>query len=321
MPAARPRPFADDSFWNQPIAADAPADPDSGRLIALLRRQVRRGAFHCNLDYWTIPVYEVDETTPLRRVWQRHIRPGESYLDKPFRMSPGFGMDVPIPDEAVPSREADAHLALIDRRRGLVWDMWGVMRREDSEWESFTGMRYALDGSGVFDPAQFPICDGETIHAYGPSRAPGVPAIAGLIMRDEVVAGEIPHRIAAASQSVAFQRFVPPAVWTDGCVNGGIPEGAVLQLDPGYDASGLSRGAQVVVRAMQRYGLVMVDYCRGASIYGEGLWGRGGWDGVLEAGDLHGIGFDHFRILRLDGVVDRGDSVPPGGVPSAQGNV
>jgi len=111
--------------------------------------------------------------------------------------------------------------------------MWAAHRRDDGEWEANTGMKYRADGSGVFDRKSFAIHNGESIHLYGPSRAAGVPALAGTIMHQEMQEGRIEHRLGFATQAAALQRFVsPPACWTDGGLRQGLPEGAVLQLDP-----------------------------------------------------------------------------------------
>jgi len=180
--------FSPDSFWNTPIRPDTPTDPGSDRMIGLPEDKVGKDrGFWINCEYWSVPVYEVDGNTPRRTVHQRVLAPGETYKGGPFRQGPGFGRDVPVPPGARPSPESDQHLAVIDRERQLAWDMWGARWRADGELESFTGMCSRLDGPGVFDPTQFAIRDGESLHRYGPSRHAGFPAYAGLIMRDEIL--------------------------------------------------------------------------------------------------------------------------------------
>ena len=175
----------------------------------------------------------------------------------------------------MPDPEEDAHFAVVDWKAMRAWDTWGFRVRPDGTFESNTGMTYALDGEGVFRTSDFAVKDGESIHFHGPSRAAGVPAIAGLILHDEVLAGEIRHKLACAIRFPALQEFVWPAAWTDGPVPDGIPEGAVIQLDPALDLSrfDLLPGERVVARALQRYGMVIVDYADGSTLYGEGLWG------------------------------------------------
>jgi hypothetical protein len=69
--------FSEDSFWNQPIAADAGVDPRSDHLVALMDR--RQGPIYINCDCYTIPVYEVDENVIYAEGLYGH--PGRSWED------------------------------------------------------------------------------------------------------------------------------------------------------------------------------------------------------------------------------------------------
>lgn len=304
--------FSDDSFWNQPLSPTCRPDPRSDDMLALLRERSGEGdrGFWLNLETWTIPVYEVDSTTPLRRVHEV-----ETFRDGPcpFHHGSDFVNPVPIPDHAIPDPERDSHLAVVDRSRNLVWDMWGARTRDDGEWESFTGMTYALDGPGVFSPSQFSRArDGDSIHSHGPSRAAGVPAVGGLIMREELESGRIDHRLSFATCANALKQFVhPPACWTDGQREGGIPEGALVQLDPSLDVDslGLTPSACTIARTLQVYGAVNVDNCGGKAIYGEGLYGdpERSWHGLLTEDALTGIALSHYRILEIGTTVNKGN--------------
>jgi hypothetical protein len=220
---------------------------------------------------------------------------------------------VPIPPEASPDPKADSHLAVVDWEQHRVWDMWALSRNPDGTWKSATGMVYAADGPGVFSTAEIGVKDGESVHFHGPSRAAGVPAVAGLIMYDEVAAGEIRHKIAAASRFCAYKEFVFPAAWTDGFTEGGIPEGSVIQLDPTLDLNQfqLTREERIVCVALQRYGMVLVDIAQGQPIYAEGLWGHPGksWKGKLSHGanGITKLGFRHFRVLTSGPATQQGD--------------
>jgi hypothetical protein len=302
--------FSENSFWNTPLPPHPEIDPRSEHSIRLLEANVPRGGFWIN--YWTIPVYQVTHETPLRRVHQREVQPGETYKPSSgFRHGPGFGPLIPLPDQkVVPSREADGHLALVDDERRFAWDMWGARWRADGELESFTGMSYSLDGPGLFDPALIPAKAGESTHWYGPSRAIGVPAIAGLIMHEELLQGRIDHKLSFATCVNAFKEFVFPAIWGDGQTPGGIPEGAVLQLDPTLDLDrfALSPGARTIAHALQEYGMVNVDGGKGAAIYAEGLWGHSdrSWAGLLSDQDMVSIPFKHYRLLKLPPITPKG---------------
>jgi hypothetical protein len=230
-----------------------------------------------------------------------------------FGHGPGFDL-VPIPREATPDPQGDAHLAVVDWKRNLVWDMWALSRNSDGTWKSATGMVYAANGPGVFSTRDLGAIDGESIHFHGPSRAAGVPAVAGLIMYDEVAAGEIRHKVAAASRFCAFQEFVFPAAWTDGFTDGGIPEGTVIQLDPALDLTpfALTREERIACIALQRYGMVLVDIAQGQPIYAEGLWGHPGksWKGKLDhgSGGIGRIPYRHYRMLKAGPATFMGDA-------------
>jgi hypothetical protein len=318
--------FSDDSFWNTPIAANPQVDPDSDRLVALLAED-DPNAFGINLHQWTIPVYEVDASTPRRQVHRRmtkcdiglqkaKLSEGRIGPDHWLGHFPGFGPTVPIPDQAEADPREDSHLALVDWQAGIAWDMWAARKRDDGQWESNTGMVYRVDGPGVFAREDFPIGDGESIHMYGPSRAAGVPAIAGLIMHHEILAGKIEHKLACATGHNAFKQFThPPVVWTDGHLAGGLPEGCVMQLDPQLDLDrfDLSPAARIVARASQEYGMVNVDNAGGNALYGEGLWAKPdqSWHGLLEPESTFCIPLDCYRVLKMDNIIHQGQGHKP----------
>jgi hypothetical protein len=303
--------FSPDSFWNTPIAHNAAIDAESEEIIDLITKVSPDGerGFWIGLHKWTVPVYEVNDGTPLRHVYERDCTNPPKFG---FHHGHGFVNPVPIPAHAIADPLGDAHMVLVDWKRNKVWDMFGARKRDDGEWESWTGMTYEVDGPGVFDRSRFAMKDNESVHMYGPGRASGVPVVAGLIMHHEVAAGRIEHKLAFSTQSNALKRFVyPPAIWTDGPEPGGIPEGAVIQLDPSLSLDGynLPPGARAVARALQEYGAVCVDHCGGHTLYGEGLYypTDRSWDGLLDGADLFGITLRNFRVLRIESSVNMGD--------------
>lgn len=307
--------FSPDSFWNTPLPASPVVHERNAHFCQLMRNSTDGAGLHINLHAWTIPLVAVDASTPRVRVQRHFDRPrtdsafaenSSPYLHPghPFGHHAGFSREpVPVPPNVQPDQESDAHLALVDEQARLGWDMWAAERQADGTWRSCTGMKYSLDGPGVFDPAEFPIRNGESIHLYGPSRATGVPAIAGLILHDDVMADEIPHKLAFAIRtSGLLAHHFPPTIWTDGAIPNGQPAGIVVQLDPtlDLDAFPLTRGARAVARALQRYGAVLVDYASGFTLYGEGLWNdprKRTWRGLLDEDALYALGFDHFRYI------------------------
>ena len=315
---AQKRFFSDKSFWNQPIPADAQIDPRTAAWIEMLEQEPTKEYFGISYSQWTIPVYEANERTPLVYVDDHYLAEEEkgTWITVAARDKFGHGPDfnpLPLPKNARPDPQTDAHLCVVDWNRKLGWDMWGLRENENGRWESNTGMLFRLDGDGIYNGYQLGYVDGESVHFHGPSRAAGVPALAGLIMYEEVMAGEIRHKLACATRYAAYKEFVYPASWTDGYVSGGIPEGAVIQLDPDLDLTpfGLTAEETVVANALKKYGMIIVDVAQGQPIYAEGLWGHPekSWKGKLREwdGGINSIPYDRYRILQVKDVQHMGD--------------
>jgi hypothetical protein len=310
--------FSETSFWNQPIPENPEIDPQNEHFITLLKREYSGAFFRINLTSWTIPVYDVDETTPRFAVKKHTLSKEEQKKWNTKRVTYGHGEEfdkepIPIPLEVQADPQEDAHCALVDWEKGIAWDMWGLVKNSDGSWTSKTGMKYSIDGDGLFSIKPFKIENGESIHYFGPSRAAGVPAIAGLIMYNEVESGEVNHKLACATRVNAYQEHVYPAIWTDGFIIGGIPEGAVIQLDPALDLSKFELTPEeiVVAKTMQKYGMVVSDIAGSNTLYGEGLWGHPekNWEGKLRGiGGISNIPLDHYRVLKINNTIKKGDS-------------
>ena len=308
--------FSDESFWNQAIPDQPEIDPRSDIWIEMLKQEPTNEYFGVSYRQFTIPVYEADENTPKIYIKHHYLSEREKKNWDTKRERFGHGPDfnpVPMPLNAMPDPEEDAHLCIIDRTRNLAWDMWGFRQLPDGTFETNTGMFYRLDGDGIFDGSRLGYVDGESVHFHGPSRAAGVPVIAGLIMYDEVMSGEIRHKLSCATRYAAFKEYVYPASWTDGFVKGGIPEGAVIQLDPNLDLTPFDLTAEefVIAKALQKYGMVIVDVAQGQPIFAEGLWAHPdkSWEGKVRDwdGGINAIPYDHYRILKIENVQYKGD--------------
>jgi hypothetical protein len=301
--------FAPNSFWNTPIPADAFTDKESGPWIRLLDEAQLGHGLHINLHAWTIPVFRADAHTSRYqlhpkllhcRLSQGHVKTIESRLHEPHTLGlhPSVRAGVPIPSEAIPDSQADAHMTVIDESDRRAYDLWQCRREADGTWHTNAAIAYDLGGPGVFTPEDIAgIRNDESIHFYGPCRASGVPALAGLIMLDEIRAGRINHKLAFACPVPGLQRYVyPPATWTDGWLPGGVPEGSIIQLDPALNVAAfkLSPAATIIARALQEYGAALVDFGGSVTLYGEL---SESWRGVLAEDDLFPIPLEHFRVL------------------------
>jgi hypothetical protein len=90
--------------------------------------------------------------------------------------------------------------------------------------------------------------------------AAGLPILPGLLRDDEVASGSITHAIRMTAASTDTSYIWPARHEAGTSSNPNLPPmGARFRLKASYDISGYSPQAQVVLRAMQQYGLILAD--------------------------------------------------------------
>jgi hypothetical protein len=111
--------------------------------------------------------------------------------------------------------------------------------------------------------------------------AAGLPIFAGLIRRDEVVAGRIDHPIRMTARQTD-RRFLWPARHQAGARRDPSlpPMGAWFRLKRSFDISGFRRETKVILRAMRRHGLIVAD--NGSNWYFGGAAEHGWTQAVLD---------------------------------------
>lgn len=231
--------FAATSPYNRPIG-DAPRlHPRSERLVRELARRVRGTGFLVATERWTLPVFAAGVDTPgvdvaLTADWSPY----------------GTLRQVPIPPAALPDPEDDGHLVVVDPARRRMWELWQARRGTDGRWSASWGAVIDMRGSGI--------------HGRGLSaRGSGFSLLGGVIWPHELERGRIDHALVFSTDPTMRDTFVPPATESDGAGAAPLtlPEGARLQLDPALDLGrlGLSREERIVARALQQYGMYLVD--------------------------------------------------------------
>lgn len=280
------RPYTATSPWNTPI-------PRTARYEARSPAHVRAlgGPLTSDPTQFTYPVYVIDDRTPRRAV----------QLDGRYSSVTGGGrrlrglqratVRIPIPDAARQSAGDDAQIILIDPVRGDEWGLWRAAQGPGGRWTATNGYHYNTRWSGV-PPSGFG------------SRGAGVPYLAGLVRPCEIRRGRIDHALAFA-YDYPTARHVRPATKSDGGSThpDDVPEGARFQLDPSItDADlrrrGCGRACRIIARALQRYGMYVIDNSGRPKIMLE-YEGTARWRGLVSEHTAEAIPMRRLRLLEL----------------------
>lgn len=280
---AEPVLYSKDSPWNQPIPENPNIDPDSSRYIEGIE-----GHFGSRTDKYTFPVYRVDSATPRITVRISGFWSDVSDRGEKLDVSREARVRLPIPAGAIAAKGKDSHLVLLDTTTGDEWGLWHV-RRTRRGWEAENGYHYNTRWNAV-PPKGFI------------SRGAGIPYLAGLIFPHELRSGVIEHALALGI-NYPSPLHVYPATKSDGrsYEPWSLPMGSRLQLDPRYTEQdfvrwGLDRSGIIIARALQRYGMILVDGSGHPKIYGE-YDGTADWGGRLQRDTVRRIPYEAFRVL------------------------
>lgn len=152
-----------------------------------------------------------------------------------------FGPSTPVEDGS------DAHALMVDKDNCTLYELYAV------DWNG----GHPTAGSGaIWDLKSHALRQS----GWTSADAAGLPILPGLLRRDEVAAGNVDHAIRMTA-SRTDKRFIWPARHQAGeADNQSLPPmGAWFRLRAGYDISQFRPDTQVVLRAMQRHGMILAD--------------------------------------------------------------
>ncbi len=259
------RPFAADSPWNQPIPANATYRRNDARTSAIRST----APFGTNSSQWTIWVWHAKASDPMVS-----INVSVRNLTSSGNANAG-DVRIHMPANAHPDPANDSHMTIIDPDGKHAHEFWYVKKSGGS----FTAVSYAkvpLDGSGVNISGYASHNSDYHTYGWGATRAYGGSQLGGLIRKGEVTQGPIEHAIAVALPARYLGgRAVWPATSDDQSPDyaGVIPMGTRFAIPPdvNLDGLGLTPAHLRLAKALQKYGLIVVDKSGSPCMYAEGL--------------------------------------------------
>jgi hypothetical protein len=278
------RPYSPAGPWNTPIPggtryADGLAVP---------------GPLTSDPTQYTYPVYRAGARTPRRTLRVDGVYSNVGDRGRQLALVQNASVRVPIPAGVMAAAGSDAQIVIVNPATGDEWGAW-QLRRDGGGFRAENAYHYNTRWSGV--PPR--TSDGRP---FG-SRGAGVPYLAGLVRPCEIARGRIDHALAFAYDSPS-PAHVYPATKSDGTGRGpsALPEGTRLQLDPSLSGSrirswGCTRACFVVARALQRYGMFVIDASGRPKLMFEYV-GTARWRGAVHASTVSPIPLRALRVVR-----------------------
>lgn len=226
--------FPSDNAWNLDVSSQ-PLHPRSAAWVASVNstRSMLHPDTGSNPEYG-IPYVVVPSGQPLVQV--RYTEYGDESDPGPF----------PIPADAPVEAGGDRHVLVVQSGSCRLYELFNA-RRSGSGWEASSGAVFDLR-SNALRPAGWTSAD-----------AAGLPILPGLLRYDEVASGEIRHAL-RFTVSKTQRAYISPARHFAGIPDDRVPPmGARFRLRRDVDLSPYRGNALVILRALQRYGMIVAD--------------------------------------------------------------
>src|SRR5271166_6488778 len=286
-------PFSSNSLWNTNISS-ASVDPNSASIISNWVGTVNLHPDWGNDPTYGIPYVVVSGSQPLVNV-NLGAYPDES--------DPG-PMPVPsnAPIEGGSSSTGDRHVLVLNNANCFLYELYNASPNSDGSWNA--------DSTAVWDL----LGNEQRPYTWTSADAAGLPIFPGLVRYDEVASGKISHafRFTLPSTRAAF---TPPAShWAANSSDPTAPPmGMRLRLKSSYDISGFDAQMQVILTAMQQYGLILAD--NGSSLYVTGA-PDSRWGSDLDS--LKTVPASAFEVVLMNPVYTN-STAPSGAAPTISG--
>ena len=288
-------PFPANNLWNQNVASAA-VDPNSTAIINFIGSSVRVhadfGSGQFSGQNIGIPYFVVGAGQTLVPV---------NFNQFGSESDPGpmpIPANAPIEGDPNPGN-GDRHVLILDSANCWLYELYGASAGSGGAWNA--------GSAAVWDMQNY----NQRPWTWTSADAAGLPIFPGLARYDEVAAGAINHALRFTLQS-SRAAFTPPAThWAANSSNAmAAPMGMSMRLKSTFDISAYSATNQVILRALQQYGMIMSD--NGSSMYISGD-NDARWDN----NDLHNLGnltAADFEVLLMNPVYTQGN-LPQGSAP------
>ncbi len=228
--------FPANDVWNTPID-QLQVDDHSGAYVQNMEPQshLHAGFGSGRTGEWGVAYFIANEDTPLKGVPATQVDDSDHGL-------------FPLPNDPPIAHSPNGVLSVIDPEACLLYEYNGLRKDADRQWTSqsvavFDLRSHILRRTGAMsaDPA-------------------GLPIFPGLVRYEEVAAGAIKHALRFSTPHTR-KLFVWPARHAESNIFDASypPMGARFRLKSSFRVDDFSRPTQVILRALQNYGMFLAE--------------------------------------------------------------
>lgn len=153
-----------------------------------------------------------------------------------------------LPDNPLIEGGSDHHMVIIDRDAKILYELYAAEKQADGSWTTGSGAVFNLSDY-TLRPSGWTSAD-----------AAGLAILPGLVRYDEVNAGEINHALRFTAPSTRKAYIWPARHYASSVTDPAYPPmGQRFRLKSSFKTSGYPYQAQIVLRALKKYGMILSD--------------------------------------------------------------
>ena len=242
LPGTHCQVFPTDNYWHADIRS-LPVNAHSAQWLAAMGAATRK--LHPDFGPSGDPSAPYGIPVTIAKAGHPKVTVDFDYADESDRVGYPLGSDTSI--EGGADADGDRHAIVVTADSCDLFETYDT-RQSASGWTAGSGAHWSLS-SDALRP------DGWTS-----ADAAGLPILPGLLRFDEVASGHVDHAIRFTTDLTDSSHLWPARHDASTRDDPSLPPmGARFRLKAGFDISKYSAQTQVVLKAMQTYGLVLAD--------------------------------------------------------------
>jgi hypothetical protein len=188
----------------------------------------------------------------------------------------------------------DRHVLVVQERSCLLFELYKAVPNADGSWSAVASAIHGLRGNALRP-------DGWTS-----TDAAGLPIFPGLVRYEEVAAGEIAHALRFTAPRTQQAYVWPARHYASSTKDAALPPmGQRFRLKAEVDISGFSPANQVILRALQTYGMILAD--NGSPWFISGA-PHGSWNNDELQDELRKLKGSDFEAVDVSSLMRNADS-------------